>query len=148
MKRLDVEFMVGIFVIFGIFALGYISVNLGNLDLFNKESYRVFAEFEKIGGLKPGASVEIAGVTVGRVKSVELTKDFTALVEMALKSNVRLQEDAIASIKTKGLIGEKFIEITPGGAEETIPDGGRIEETESAVDLEELISKFVFGKVE
>ncbi len=148
MKRFDIEFMVGVFVVLGILALGYISVRLGNLDIFNKEGYRVYAEFERVGGLKPGASVEIAGVTVGRVKSVELTDDFTALVELALKSNVRLQEDAIASVKTKGLIGEKFIEITPGGAEETIPDGGRIQETESAVDLEELISKFVFGKVE
>ncbi len=148
MKRFDIEFMVGVFVVLGILALGYISVRLGNLDIFNKEGYRVYAEFERVGGLKPGASVEIAGVTVGRVKSVELTDDFTALVELALKSNVRLQEDAIASVKTKGLIGEKFIEITPGGAEETIPNGGRIQETESAVDLEELISKFVFGKVE
>ncbi len=148
MKRFDIEFMVGVFVVLGILALGYISVKLGNLDILNKEGYRVYAEFERIGGLKPGASVEIAGVTVGRVKSVELTEDFTALVEMALNSNIKLQEDAIASIKTKGLIGEKFIEITPGGAEETIPNGGRIQETESAVDLEELISKFVFGKVE
>ncbi|RMG67107.1 MAG: outer membrane lipid asymmetry maintenance protein MlaD [Nitrospirae bacterium] len=148
MKRLDIDFMVGLFVLAGIIALGYISVSLGNLDILNREGYRVFAEFEKVGGLKPGASVEIAGVSIGRVKSINLTEDFTAIVELALRSDIKLQEDAIASIKTKGLIGEKFIEITPGGAEETIPDGGRIQETESAVDLEELISKFVFGKVE
>ncbi len=148
MKRIDLELMVGIFVVFGLFSLGYISVKMGNLDLFNKEGYRVYAEFEKVGGLKPGASVEIAGVTVGRVRDVRLTEDYTALVEMTIKTDVKLQQDAIASVKTKGLIGEKYIEITPGGAEETIPNGGRIEETESAVDIEELISKFVFGKVE
>ncbi len=88
----------------------------------------------------------IAGVEVGRVKSVAL-EDYQARVVLSLTSNVKVQEDAIASIKTKGLIGEKYVEITPGGSEEIIPPGGRIRDTQPAVDLERLISNFVFGKI-
>ncbi len=148
MKKLDIELLVGIFLVFGLLSLGYISVRLGNIDLFGKEGYTVYAEFEKVGGLKPGATVEIAGVKVGRVKNIKLTDDYTALIEIVIKKDIKLQEDAIASIKTKGLIGEKYVEITPGGSDILIADGGKIRETESAVDIEELISKFVFGKVE
>ncbi len=148
MRKIDIELLVGIFVIAGIFALGYISVNLGELEVWGKKGYTLYAEFEGIGGLKPGASVEIAGVTVGKVKSIRLTRDYTALVELEINNNVPLQDDAIASIKTKGLIGEKYVEITPGGSEHLLADGDKLRETESAVDLEGLLSKFVFGKVE
>ena len=88
----------------------------------------------------------IAGVDVGRVKNISL-QDYQARVVLNLPLGVEIQEDAIASIKTKGLIGEKYIEITPGGSEKIIPPGGRIRETEPAVNLEDLISKFVFGKI-
>jgi phospholipid/cholesterol/gamma-HCH transport system substrate-binding protein len=148
MRKIDIELLVGIFVIAGIFALGYISVNLGELEVWSKKGYTLYAEFEGIGGLKPGATVEIAGVKVGRVKSIRLTRDYTALVELEIDSDVPLQDDAIASIKTKGLIGEKYVEITPGGSEHLLADGDKLRETESAVDLEGLLSKFVFGKVE
>jgi phospholipid/cholesterol/gamma-HCH transport system substrate-binding protein len=96
--------------------------------------------------LRSGATVEIAGVEVGKVESIGLA-DYQARVVLRLNSDVQVQEDAIASIKTKGLIGEKFIRISPGASEKLIPPGGRIREVEAPVDLEELISKYVFGKV-
>ncbi|BCB96408.1 outer membrane lipid asymmetry maintenance protein MlaD [Dissulfurispira thermophila] len=147
MKRFDLEIAVGFFVLIGILALGYISIKLGRLEVIGGGGYTVYAEFQKAGGIKSGSIVEIAGVEVGKVKSIRLNNDYQALVEITIYKDVKLQEDAIASIKTKGLIGEKYIQITPGGSERLIQNGGRIRETESAVDLEELISKYVFGGV-
>ena len=147
MRKIDIELAVGIFVMIGILSIGYLSVKLGKLEVMGGRGYVVFAEFEKAGGIKPGAVVEIAGVEVGAIKSIRLDKDNLALIEFALDDSVKLQEDAIASIKTKGLIGEKYIQITPGGAEKVLQTGEKIRDTESAVDIEELISKYVFGKV-
>ncbi len=147
MKRFDIEIAAGVFLLIGILALGYISVKLGRLEPLFKKGHVVYAEFDKIGGLKPGAVVEIAGVEVGKVKSVSLSDDYRAVVEIYIFKDIALQEDAIVSVKTKGIIGEKYLAITPGGSEKNIPDGGRIKETESAIDLEELISKYVFGEV-
>lgn len=147
MKRFDLELAVGFFLLVGIICLGYISIKLGRLEIVGKGYYTVYAEFEKAGGLKPGSDVEIAGVNVGRVKSIRLDKDYQALVEFEIYSDVKIQQDAIASIKTRGLIGEQYVQITPGGSEKIIGNGGRVRETESAVDIEELISKYVFGKV-
>ncbi len=132
--------------IVGIICLGYLSIKLGKMEVLGNEGYEVYALFSNSGGLKTGASILIAGVEVGRVKSVAL-EDYQARVVLSLTSNVKVQEDAIASIKTKGLIGEKYVEITPGGSEEIIPPGGRIRDTQPAVDLERLISNFVFGKI-
>lgn len=146
MKRFDIELVVGFFLLIGILSLGYISVKLGKLEIIGGSGYSVYAEFEKAGGIKVGSVVEIAGVEVGKVKSVKL-KNYQAMVELAIDKGVKIQEDAIISVKTKGLIGEKYMQITAGGSEKIIPDGGKIRETESAVDLEELISKYVFGKV-
>ncbi len=146
MKRLEV--FVGLFVLVGILSLAYISVRFAKMELFGMRGYRVYAEFVKVGGLKPGAPVEIAGVQVGRVKRITLTEDYLARVEMIIDHKVKLQKDAIVSIKTKGLIGEKYIEITPGGSEDLVAEGETLRETESAVDIEEIISKFVFGKVQ
>jgi phospholipid/cholesterol/gamma-HCH transport system substrate-binding protein len=146
MKKMDIELAVGIFVMIGILAIGYMSVRLGKLELMGGRGYIIYAEFEKAGGIKPGAVIEIAGVEVGTIKSVSLD-DNLALIEFALDDTVKLQEDAIASIKTKGLIGEKYIQITPGGSEKILQTGGKLRETESAVDIEELISNYVFGKV-
>ncbi len=134
------------FMIVGIICLGYLSIKLGKMEVLGNEGYEVYALFSNSGGLKTGASILIAGVEVGRVKSVAL-EDYQARVVLSLTSNVKVQEDAIASIKTKGLIGEKYVEITPGGSEEIIPPGGRIRDTQPAVDLERLISNFVFGKI-
>jgi len=145
-QRTGVNIAVGFFVVLGILALGYLSIKLGRVSLLGGGGYLVAADFPSVGGLKSGASVEIAGVEVGRVESIGLN-DYQAHVVLRLNSNVQLQEDSIASIKTKGLIGEKFIRISPGASEKLIKAGGRIREVEAPVDLEELISKYVFGKV-
>jgi phospholipid/cholesterol/gamma-HCH transport system substrate-binding protein len=147
MKRFDLELVTGFFVLVGIVALAYISIKLGKMEILGKEGYVVYAYFEKSGGIKPGSVVEIAGVEVGKVKNVKLNENYQAVVEMTIKKDVKIQDDAIASIKTKGLIGEKYIQITPGASDKVLAQGGRIRETESAVDLEELISKYVFGGV-
>jgi phospholipid/cholesterol/gamma-HCH transport system substrate-binding protein len=147
MKKFDLELAVGFFLLIGIICLGYISVKLGRLEVVGKGYYTVYAGFEKAGGLKAGSDIEIAGVNVGKVKSIRLDKDYQALAEFEIYNTVKIQEDAIASVKTKGLIGEQYVQITPGGSEKIIGNGGRRRETESAVDIEELISKYVFGKV-
>jgi len=141
-----VEIGVGLFMLAGLLALGYLSVRLGQVDVFGTRGYVVYADFPTVGGLKAGAGVEIAGVPIGRVQSIGL-KDYQARVTMQINDGVKLQDDAIVSIKTKGLIGEKFVQISPGGSEKTVPPGGRLSEVESPVDIEELISKYVFGKV-
>src|SRR5438128_9187370 len=146
MERTRVNIAVGLFVVLGILALGYLSIKLGRVTFLTGGGYRVVADFPSVGGLKAGASVEIAGVEVGRVESIGLA-DYQARVVLLLNGTVKLQDDAIASIKTKGLIGEKFIRISPGASEKLIQPGGRIREVEAPVDLEELISKYVFGKV-
>jgi phospholipid/cholesterol/gamma-HCH transport system substrate-binding protein len=146
MERTRVNVAVGLFVLLGVLALGYLSVKLGRVSLLGAGGYLVFAEFPSVGGLKAGSTVEIAGVEIGRVESIRL-KDYEALVTLRIESGIKLQEDSIASIKTKGLIGEKFIRISPGASEKLIKPNGRIREVEAPVDLEELISKYVFGKV-
>ena len=140
------ELGVGLFMIAGIVALAYLSVNLGRVDILGQRGYVVYADFPSVGGLKSGAAVEIAGVSVGRVQSIGL-KDYQARVALQIDTDVKLQTDAIVSIKTKGLIGEKFVLISPGGSDKIVPAGGRLTEVEAPVDIEELISKYVFGKV-
>lgn len=146
MKKFDLELAVGVFVLIGIFCMGYISIRLGRLDIIGGRYYAVYADFEQAGGIKTGSSVEIAGVEVGKVKSVRLD-NYQARVELTIHNGIMIQEDATASIRTKGLIGEKYVQITPGGSDKFIPAGGRIRETESSIDIEDLISKYVFGKV-
>jgi phospholipid/cholesterol/gamma-HCH transport system substrate-binding protein len=147
MKKFNIEFAVGLFVIAGILCLGYLSIKLGGMELLGSEGYDVYGLFSNSGGLKQGSSVTIAGVEVGRIRSISLD-DYQAKIVMNLNRGVKIQEDAIAAVKTKGLIGEKFIEITPGASDKIVPPGGRIRETLPPVDFEELISKYVFGKVE
>jgi phospholipid/cholesterol/gamma-HCH transport system substrate-binding protein len=142
-----VNLAVGVFVLLGILALGYLSVKLGRVSLLGSTGYLVTADFASTGGLKPGAAVEIAGVEVGRVESIQLGSEYQARVVLRVKRDLKLQDDSIASIKTKGLIGEKFVRISPGGSDKLIPPNGRIREVEAPVDLEELISKYIFGKV-
>ena len=144
--KVDKELAVGFFLLIGIFSLVYISVKLGRLEVVGGTGYPLYAEFVNAGGIKPGATVEIAGVEVGRVKSVHLD-DYQALIEFSIQDDIEIQEDAIASIKTKGLIGEKYLQVTPGGSDKVLRPGGKIRETESAIDIEEIMSKYVFGKV-
>jgi phospholipid/cholesterol/gamma-HCH transport system substrate-binding protein len=147
MKKASVELMVGLFIIAGILALGYLSIKLGRMEIIGSKGYQVYADFPNIGGLKKGALVEIAGVEIGRVKSLSL-HNYKARVVMDINQDVKLQEDTIVSIKTKGLLGEKYVAVLPGAAEEYIQPNGRIRDALPPVDIEDLISKFAFGKVE
>lgn len=146
MKKLDLEVAVGFFLLLGIASLVFLSIKLGRLEVLSNNGYTVYATFDQDGGIKIGSAVEIAGVNVGKVKRITLD-NYQAQLELVIDGKIKLQEDSIASIKTKGLIGEKYIQITPGGSDKVIPDKGRIIETESAVDIESLISKYIFGKV-
>jgi phospholipid/cholesterol/gamma-HCH transport system substrate-binding protein len=146
MKKFDLELAVGLFIIAGILCLGYLSIKLGKIEIVGKKGYEIYGVFSNVGGLKVGSSVEIGGVNVGRVTSIALD-NYQAHVVLNFPQGLKIQGDAIASVKTRGLIGEKYIEITPGGSEEIIKPGGRIQETQPSVDMEELISKFVFGKI-
>ena len=146
MSQTRTELVVGIFVLLGLAGLAYLSIRLGKLEFIGSGGYRITAEFDSVSGLKPGAVVEIAGVEVGRVENIRLDK-YRAMVGLRIAEGIVLQDDAIASIKTKGLIGEKYLRITPGGSDKIVKDGGRLRETESPVELEELISKFIHGKI-
>ncbi len=146
MRKFDLELAVGIFMIAGMVCLAYLTIKLGQLEVLGDKGYKIQAVFSSSGGLKTGSSVVIAGVEVGRVKKVILD-DYQARVTMSLPLEVKIQEDAIASIKTKGLIGEKYIEISPGGLDENLEPGGVIRDTQPPIDIEQLISKYIFGTV-
>lgn len=146
MEKAKLELMVGIFVLVGIVCLGYLSIKLGKLEVIGGNRYEVEAEFTSVSGLKPGATVEIAGVEVGRVKSIRLKED-RGVVTLSLRDDVNLYDDTFASIKTRGIIGEKYVSLSPGGSGEVLRAGGRIRDTESGLDLEELVSQYIHGKV-
>ncbi|MDT3777477.1 outer membrane lipid asymmetry maintenance protein MlaD [Nitrospira sp. MA-1] len=147
MERGKLELIVGIFVLVGVICLGYLAIKLGKLELVGGDYYELQAEFSSTSGLKNGASVEIAGVEVGRVKNIGLKQD-RAQVVLAIQDGITVFDDAIASIKTRGIIGEKFMELSPGGAGERLETGGTIIDTESGIDLEQVISQFIHGNVE
>lgn len=144
-NRRIVEIIVGAFVLAGVVCLAHLSIGLARREVVRGHGYTVKAVFSDVGGLRAGAAVTVAGVEVGRVSGIEL-RDYQGVVSMYIDGHVKLQADSIASIRTRGLIGEKLIAISPGGDEQMLADGGSIVETEPAVDLEQLISKFVFGK--
>ncbi len=148
MKKTSVEMAVGIFVFIGILCVGYLTVKLGKMEILGQKYYHVKAQFESVTGLKVGARVEMAGVPIGKVESIKLDlEELVARVELRIKSDVIITDDVIASVKTSGLIGDKYIKLSPGGSDLVLKAGDTIIETESAVDLEELISKYVFGGV-
>ena len=148
MKKYSLEFTVGIFVLIGLMCLGYLTVKLGKMEVFGTDGYTLTARFTSVAGLRTGASVEIGGVAVGKVTGISLAKNYAADVSLLINNGVELSDDSIASIKTSGLIGDKYISISVGGSPDMLAHGGEITETESAVDLEALISKYVFGGVE
>ncbi len=148
MKKSSAEMVVGIFVLIGIVCVGYLTIRLGKMELIGGNYYHLRAKFESVSGLKTGAQVEIAGVQVGQVDAINLDEDqMVALVDLKIRRGIQLTDDTIASVKTAGLIGDKYIKISPGGSDEILKPGGMITETESAIDLEELISKYVFGGI-
>jgi len=142
------EILVGLFVLIGIVCLAYLTIKMGRMELGRSSGYELVAKFSSVNGLRTGAEVEIAGVRIGRVIHIGLDKDgVSALVTLRVNHDVKLTDDVIASIKTAGLIGDKYIDLAPGGNGEPLKAGDMIEETQPAIDIEELISKYVFGKV-
>src|SRR2546423_4339441 len=146
MEKAKLELVVGAFVLVGLICLGYLSIKLGKLEVIGGHLYNVDAEFDSLSGLKPGATVEIAGVEVGRVKAITL-KDYRGLVTLSIRNDVKLFSDTMASIKTRGIIGEKFVSLSPGGGGEVLQPGSKIRDTESGLDLEELVSQYIHGKL-
>ena len=145
MKRFSVEYTVGLFMIAGVVCLSWLAIELGGVSLADSNHYTLRARFVSASGLKPGADVELAGVVVGKVTHIKFdATDYEAEVELTIPNNVRLQEDAIASIRSTGIIGGKFLKITPGGSDVILTPGDEILETESSISLEELISKYMF----
>jgi phospholipid/cholesterol/gamma-HCH transport system substrate-binding protein len=146
MSKFNIQLATGIFVALGIAAFSYAAVNIGGVSFNEAPSYTLTARFTSISGLRTGGVVEAAGVRVGTVSGIEFDPtNFEAVVRLRIDEGVPVQEDAIASIRTQGIIGEKFVKITPGGFDELLADGGEITETESAVSLEELVSKYIFS---
>jgi len=145
MEKAKLELVVGIFVLVGLACLGYLSIKLGKLEVVGRGLYEVEADFTSASGLKAGSTIEIAGVEVGRVKKIEL-KDYRASVTLAVHDSIKLYTDTIASIKTRGIIGEKYVSLSPGGGGDPLPRGAKIRDTESGLDLEELVSQYIHGK--
>jgi phospholipid/cholesterol/gamma-HCH transport system substrate-binding protein len=149
MKKAQMELSVGFFVLLGVLAVAYLAVNLGEVEIWGKDYYTLKARFSSVSGLNDGARVEISGVPVGKVEGITLDpQTLAAVVRLRVRSDLKLTNDAIASISTSGLIGEKYVKISPGAGDQVLADGGFITETEPAVNLGELIGKYVFGNVQ
>ena len=148
MKKFPLELAVGIFVLIGIVCVGYLTIKLGKMEIIGDNYYSLTARFNSVTGLKAGADIEIAGVRVGKVGKIDLDLEKQiALVELKLEKQIQLTDDVIASVKTSGLIGDKYIKLSPGGSEDYLEPGDLIVETESSIDIEELISKYALGDV-
>jgi len=146
MRKKNMEFYIGLFVIVGIACTAYLVFTVGEAGFFKNEKYSVYAYFTSVSGLNGGASVEMAGVPIGKVESVTLDTDrMLAKVELAINSRVELSEDVIASVKTSGIIGDKYIDISPGGSPTLLKPGEVIYNTEAAIDIESLVRKYIFN---
>jgi len=150
MTRDKTDFWVGIFVLLGIAALVFLALRAGNLSTFSfAPTYQIEARFDNLGGLKVRAPVKSSGVVVGRVAAIQFDNQrFQAVVTLELEAPYTFPIDTSASILTSGLLGEQFIGLTPGGDEQDLKQGGRIQYTQSAVVLEDLISKFLYNSAD
>ena len=146
MKQFNVEYTVGLFMLAGLLCLFWLVMDLGGVISPGNDSYTLSARFVSASGLKPGADVELAGVVVGQVTDISfVTDDYEAEVKLAIAKEIKLQDDAIASIRSTGIIGGKFLKITPGASDILLAPGDEILETESSVNFEELLSKYIFS---
>jgi phospholipid/cholesterol/gamma-HCH transport system substrate-binding protein len=146
MKKTQLELYVGGFVLLGLAAIVYLTVKLGAGALLGGDAYPIEAVFDNASGLNVGSSVHVAGVPVGRVEDIQVDKaTFSAVVKMSVRAGLNLPTDTMASIKTTGLIGDKYISLAPGADEASLKPGERIVLTESSVDIESLIGKMAFG---
>jgi phospholipid/cholesterol/gamma-HCH transport system substrate-binding protein len=148
MKRYTIETIVGIFVVFGLLCIGYMTVKLGNVSIFGDDSYTVIARFTSVTGLRVGNTVNVLGIEVGRIEKISMDQENQkAIVELRIKKGINIYDDAIASVKTEGLIGDSYLSIDPGGGGKLLGPLGIITETQSPVDIIELVSKYAFGEI-
>ncbi len=136
------QFIVGLFALAGIAALAFLSVRLGRVEIFPAPGYTLFANFDNVSGLKSGDQVQIAGVGVGKVGPISLV-DNRAHVMLRIDQGVEIDDEAIAAIKSSGIIGDKFISIALGPGDRTLANGNVIRHTQSSVVLEDLIGQLI-----
>jgi phospholipid/cholesterol/gamma-HCH transport system substrate-binding protein len=141
-RSFSVEFLVGVFALISVAAAGYLAIGLGDLKIFGSSRYHINATFENISGLKNGASVEIAGVPVGQVTKISLNEKFKARVELELDKDIKIRDDDILMVRTKGIIGDRYIKISRGASDQYIEPGQTTNETYSVVDIEDIVEKF------
>lgn len=148
MNNRTIEFLVGCFVLVGLGAVFYLAIQVGGARFFGSDSYELQARFSSANGVNPGSRIQIAGVPIGTVKEIVLDDNFFAILTLELPNHIELDDDTIASVKTAGLIGERFIELFPGGSGFPLEPGDMIVDTEPALDIENLISKFALGGID
>lgn len=148
MNNRKIEFWVGCFVLVGIAAVLYLAVQMGGARFSPGDRYELQARFTSTSGVNVGSRVEIAGVKIGTVRSIELNDRFFSIVTFDVPDHIRLGDDTIVSVKTSGLIGDRFLHLSPGQIEPWLESGSMIVDTESALDLESLISRFAFGGID
>lgn len=145
----SLHFSIGLFVIIGLGCTAYLAMVLANTTFFAGDSYVITAKFTAVNGLRPGSNVEISGVAVGKVSDISLDqKLYQAVVTMQIQNAVGVPVDSTAAVKTSGLIGDKYISIIPGADDTMLKDKETLLDTQAAIDIEEMISKYVFGSVE
>lgn len=146
MKNNSLEITVGLFMLLGFGAFIYLALQLGEVPFLTSSStYVIQAEFDNVSGVKKGAAVQVAGVGVGEVVEVALGENQVALLTLRIDKTLKVPTDSMASVKSQGIIGDKYIQISLGGDEEIFAPGDLIVDTESSLDIESLVSKFAFG---
>jgi phospholipid/cholesterol/gamma-HCH transport system substrate-binding protein len=151
MNTQRINILVGLFVLVGLMALAFLAISMGGgrFSLPEGHHYQLSARFTNANGLKTGSTVAIAGVPVGEVKRITLKPDdMSAMVTFEVDSSLMLDDDTVAAIHSSGLLGEKFIALKPGGSGVALKPGALIVDTQSTVDLEDLIAKFAFGSAD
>ena len=138
MKKYSLETVVGIFVLIGLAVIAYMTVKLGHVSL-GGGTYSLYAKFTTVSGLRAGGSVDMYGIEIGKVEKLSWDQENAkAIVKLSINNDVKIYGDAIASIKTEGLIGDRYVSIDPGGAEERLAPGATILETQSPIDITDL----------
>ncbi len=148
MNNRKIEFLVGCFMLVGIGAVLYLAIQVGSVRVLGGDNYTLKARFSSTSGVNVGSRVEIAGVRVGTVKSITLNDNFYSIVTFELPNSIKLDDDTIVSVKTAGLIGDRYLDISPGGSGLPLEAGDLIVDTESALDIEGLISRFALGGID
>ena len=140
-----IEMVVGVFVLIGIMSITWLAVQLGGVGGVGTKGYELTAVFDDAGGVREGSDVLLAGVTIGKVTSVTLKDNEEALMILNINKDVNITSDASVSIRTKGLIGEKFVRVNQGAEEDFLEHGDEFDDTESPINLEDMIGKYIFS---